>query len=133
MSWEAKLQNADVGKLILRLTLGVLILFHGVSKLMHGVEPIQNMLSGHGLPGFLAFGVFLGEVVGPLLVIAGYQLRVGAILIIINMLFAIGLAHMGEIFALNQHGGWKIELQAFYLFTAVAVLFLGPGKYAFRK
>jgi putative oxidoreductase len=133
MSWESKLQNADAGKLVLRLTLGILMLFHGVAKLVHGVGGIQNMLAGQGLPEFLAFGVFLGEVVGPLLVIAGYQLRIGALLIIINMLFAIGLAHMGEIFALSSHGGWKIELQAFYLFTAVAVLFLGPGKYAFRK
>lgn len=133
MSRESKLQNADVGKLILRLTLGILILFHGVSKLVHGVGSIQSMLAGQGLPEFLAFGVFLGEVVGPLLVITGYQLRVGAMLIIINMLFAIGLAHRNEILALSSHGGWKIELQAFYLFTAAAVLMLGPGRFVVRK
>ena len=133
MSWEHKMQNADAGKLILRLTLGILILFHGVAKMSGGVGGIQGMLSGAGLPEFLAYGVFLGEVVAPLLVIAGYQLRIGAALIIINMLFAIGLAHMNEIFALNQHGGWKIELQAFFLFNAVALLFLGPGKYVVKK
>lgn len=127
------MQNADMGKLVLRLTLGILIFLHGINKLVHGIDGIQGMLASHGLPEFLAFGVFLGEVVGPLLVIAGYQLRVGAGLIIINMLFAIGLAHSNEIFALGSHGGWKIELQAFYLFTAVAVLLLGPGKYAFTK
>ncbi len=133
MSPEEKMQNADAGKLILRLTLGVLMLFHGVAKLSGGVGGIQGMVSSAGLPELLAYGVFLGEVVGPLLVIAGYQLRIGAGLIIINMLFAIGLAHMNEIFALNQHGGWKIELQAFFLFNAVALLFLGPGKYVVKK
>ena len=127
------MQNADLGKLILRLTLGILMLFHGVSKLIHGVGGIQGMLAGHGLPEFLAFGVFLGEVVGPLLVIAGGQLRAGAALIMINMLFAIGLAHSDEIFQLNDHGAWQLELQGFYLFTAAAVFFLGPGKYAFNK
>lgn len=127
------MQNTDLGKLILRLTLGILMLFHGVGKLVHGVGGIQDMLASAGLPEFLAFGVFLGEVVAPLLVIVGYQLRVGAALIVINMLFAIGLGHAHEIFALSDHGGWKIELQAFYLFSAVAVFFLGPGKYALRK
>jgi putative oxidoreductase len=127
------MQNADLGKLVLRLTLGVLMLFHGVNKLVNGVGGIQGMLAGHGLPEFLAFGVFLGEIVGPLLVIVGYQLRLGAALIVINMLFAIFLAHSGEIFALSSHGGWMIELQAFYLFTAVAVFLLGPGKYSFYK
>lgn len=127
------MQNADLGKLILRLTLGILILFHGVNKLIHGIDGLQGMLASHGLPEFLAFGVYLGEVVGPLLVIAGWQLRAGAVLIVLNMLFAIGLAHSNEIFALSSHGGWKLELQGFYLFTAVAVFFLGPGKYAFNK
>lgn len=127
------MQNADLGKLVLRLTLGILILFHGINKLVHGIDGIQGMLASHGLPEFLAFGVFLGEVVGPLLVIAGYRVQVGAALIGINMLFAIGLAHSNEIFQLNAHGGWQLELQGFYLFTAVAVFLLGPGKYAFNK
>jgi putative oxidoreductase len=31
------LDNADLGKLIVRLTLGGLLLFHGIAKLFHGV------------------------------------------------------------------------------------------------
>lgn len=127
------MQNADLGKLVIRVTLGILMLFHGAGKLIGGVGGIQGMLASAGLPEFLAFGVFLGEVVAPLLVIVGWQMRVGAALIIINMLFAIGLAHPHEIFALNDHGAWAIELQAFFLFNAVALLFLGPGKYSFYK
>jgi putative oxidoreductase len=133
MDWGKNMQNDDLGKLILRLTLGILMLFHGVAKMSAGVGGIQGMLSSAGLPELLAYGVFLGEVVGPLLVMAGYQLRIGAGLIIINMLFAIGLGHMDEILALTSHGGWKIELQAFFLFNAVALLFLGPGRYVLKK
>ena len=127
------MNNPDLGKLILRVALAVMMLFHGVAKLQHGVAGIGNMLEAHHLPAFFAYGVFIGELVAPLMVLAGYHLRVGAILIVVNMLFAIGLAHSGEIFSLGKHGGWAIELQAFFLFTAVALIFLGPGKYGMNR
>lgn len=117
----------DIGKLILRLTLGILILLHGIDKLMHGVGPIQGMVTGAGLPAFFAYGVYLGEVLGPVLLILGFYARIGAVLIALNMIVAIGLAHSGEIFALNIHGAWAIELQGMFLFTAVALAIMGPG------
>ncbi len=120
----------DIGRLILRLVLGITVLLHGVSKLTGGVAGISGMLQGAGLPGFLAYGVYVGEVIAPLLVILGFYSRIGAWIIVINMLFAIGLAHMGEVLALNSSGGWAIELQAMFLFTAVALALLGPGRYA---
>lgn len=127
------MNNPDLGKLILRLSLGAMLLLHGLDKLLHGVAGISGMLQSHGLPGFFAYGVYLGEIVGPLMVLIGYQMRVGAVLIVVNMLFAIALAHGDEIFALSRHGGWAIELQAFYLFTALSLMFLGPGRYAWKK
>lgn len=127
------MNNPDIGKLILRVALGVMMLFHGIAKLNHGVGGIVGMLESHGLPGFFAYGVFIGEILAPLMVLVGYQVRVGAILIMVNMLFAIGLAHGNEIFALSRHGGWAIELQMFYLLTALALVFLGPGKYGMQR
>ncbi len=123
----------DVGKLVLRLTLGLLILFHGIAKLAHGVGPIQGMIEGLGLPSALAYGVYLGEVVGPILLIVGWYARAGAALIVINMLFAVLLAHTGDILALTEHGGWALELQGFYLFTAVALLLTGPGRLSVNR
>ena len=61
----------DTGKLILRLTLGILILLHGIFKLRHGIDGIQGMVAGMGMPAFVAYGVFAGEVLGPLLLIVG--------------------------------------------------------------
>ena len=52
---------------------------------------------------------------------------------VVNMLFAIGLAHMKDIFLLTKTGGWAIELQAFFLFTALAVALIGPGRYAINR
>ena len=127
------MQNADVGKLVLRLALGIMILLHGIYKLQHGVSGISGMLQGVGLPGFLAYGVFIGEVIAPIMVIIGYQTRIGAAIIVGNMLVAIALAHMGQLFALGGNGGWAIELQGMFLFTAVALCFMGAGRYAMKN
>ncbi len=127
------LENADLGKLIIRLTLGGLMLFHGVSKLFHGVGFIEGQLASHGLPTFFAYGVFVGELIAPLMIILGYQTRIGAILIIFNMLVAIALVHAGELLSLSSSGGWALELQGFFLFSAVAVVFLGPGRYKLKN
>lgn len=122
------------GKLVLRLTVGVLILFHGISKLMHGgsIGFITTALAGYGLPGFIAYGVFVGEVIAPLMLIAGVFARLGGLLIVINMLFALGLMHLGQLFSVGQHGGYQLELQMFYLFGGLAVFFLGSGRFAYK-
>ncbi|HET6603163.1 MAG TPA: DoxX family protein [Xanthomonadaceae bacterium] len=118
----------DIGKLILRLTLGILILLHGIAKLRGGIDGIQGMLEGAGLPGFFAYAVYLGEVLGPLLLIVGFYARIGAALIALNMIVAIALAHAGEVMLLGPNGGWAIELQAMFLFTAIALVLTGPGR-----
>lgn len=120
----------DVGKLILRLALGICVLLHGIAKLTGGVSGISGMLSGAGLPGVLAYGVYVGEVIAPLLIILGLYSRIGAWIVVINMIFAIALAHMGELFSLNSSGGWAIELQIMFLFSAVAIALIGPGRFA---
>ncbi|MHB1368587.1 MAG: DoxX family protein [Pseudomonadaceae bacterium] len=120
----------DTGKLVLRLALGVLMLLHGMSKLVNGVDGIVGMVTGLGLPAAIAYGVYLGEVIGPLLVIVGLYTRAGALLIAGNMLFALLLAHRAELFTLAPTGGWALELQAMFLFGAVAVLLLGAGRFS---
>jgi putative oxidoreductase len=121
--------NDDVGKLVLRLALGVLILMHGIAKLTGGIGFITDTVTGAGLPAFLAYAVYVGEVVAPLLLIVGWYSRIGAAVIAVNMLFAIGLVHRAEIFTLNESGGWALELQGMFLFTAVALALMGPGRY----
>jgi putative oxidoreductase len=123
----------DAGKLILRVSLGVLILFHGIDKIVHGIGPIQGMVTGMGLPAVVAYGVYLGEVLGPVLLVPGFYARIGAGLIAINMVFAILLAHSGDLLSLSPHGGWRLELQGMYLSTALALAFLGPGRYSINQ
>lgn len=123
----------DTGKLVLRLTLGLLVLLHGIAKLQGGVGGIEGMLQSHGLPGFLAWGALLGEVLGPLLLIVGFHARIGAALIAVNMLVAFGLAHMGQLGQLNAQGGWALELQGMFLFSAIAAMLLGPGRFSINQ
>ncbi|MFZ5755319.1 MAG: DoxX family protein [Pseudomonadota bacterium] len=127
------LNQPDIAKLVLRLTLGILMLFHGVAKLTHGIGFIEGMVTSHGLPAFLAWGVYIGEIVAPLMLIAGVQVRIAALIVAANMVVAIVLVHMGDIFAMTDHGGWRLELQGMYLFTALALVLLGGGRYGVQK
>ncbi|NTU59690.1 MAG: DoxX family protein [Deltaproteobacteria bacterium] len=123
----------DAGKLVLRLVLGGLMLFHGTHKLLHGIAPIVGMVTSHGLPALFAYGVLVGEVVAPILILAGYYARLGGLLVVVNMVVAVLLAHAGQLFALAPSGGWQLELQAFYLFSGLLVFLFGAGRYSLRS
>jgi putative oxidoreductase len=126
--------NESTGKLILRVVLGVLILLHGIAKLRGGIGWLDGALEAAGLPIFFKYGVYIGEVLAPLAVIAGWYSRIGAWLIAVNMLFALGLAHGAELFAIDpQSGGLVIEKQYMYFFSAIALALIGPGRYAFNQ
>lgn len=122
------LANDALGKLVLRVAVGAIVLLHGIAKLRNGVGFIEGVATQHGLPSFIAYGAYLGEVLGPALMIAGFYARIGALLVAGNMVFAIALVHMGQLGQLNDQGGWMIELQALMLFGAIAAMLLGPGK-----
>jgi len=124
------IRSDDTGKLVLRVALGLMILLHGVAKLQGGVSGIAGMLQGHGLPGALAYLVYVGEVLAPVLMIAGIYTRAAGWIVAINMLFAFFLVHGSQLFSLNKQGGWSLELQGMFLFAAIAVAFMGAGRFS---
>lgn len=126
---------SDLGKLILRVSLGVLMLLHGLHKMEPGgLAGIQGMLANFNLPAFIAYGIVIGEVVAPILLIIGLFTRASALVLAGTMFVAVLMVHSGDLFALNpKTGGWAPESAGFYLFAAIAVMFLGSGRFAIKK
>src|SRR5690606_38582808 len=73
----------DLGKLTLRLTIGILLLFPGIAKLTGGSGGIESMVVAKGLPGCIAWGAYIGDLIAPILLINGTYARLGALLIVI--------------------------------------------------
>ena len=123
----------NIGKLILRMMLGSLMLFHGIYKLQHGIGFIKGLVAAQGVPEMLAYGVYVGEIIAPILLILGWRSRIWAGVIALNMLVVIYLTQLGAFLKLGAHGAWSVEVQMFYLWTAVAIALLGSGKFAIKE
>jgi putative oxidoreductase len=123
--------GGDLGKLLLRITVAGLMIGHGIHKIQNGIGGIESMLDGKGLPTFLAYGVYVGEVLAPLLLIVGLKTRLAALALAINMGMAIYLAHWDDLFKLSERtGAPALELQLFYLLAALSIMLIGPGRMA---
>jgi putative oxidoreductase len=118
----------DIGKLILRITVAGLMLFHGIAKLIHGIAFISGDMTRIHLPVIFAYLVYVGEVAAPLFLLVGLWTRIAATLVIIDLVVAVLLSRLPAFFSLSRSGGWSLELEAFFLFAALAIAFLGPGR-----
>lgn len=123
-------QSPDIGKLILRLSVGIMMLFHGFDKVINGISGVRFLTTNAGFPEFFAYGVFIGELVFPMFIILGLYSRLAALGLSFNMLAAILLAHGTSIFELGKHGAPVIELPFLYLIMSVVIFLTGPGKFA---
>lgn len=124
----------DWGKLLLRVAVGGLLLFHGIFKVKNGVAWMADPLAAVGLPAFLGYGTYIAEVVAPILVLTGKFTRLAGIVMAFDMLMAILLVLRDRVFSINpQGGGLAIELEMFFLLGSVAIVFLGSGRYAVSK
>jgi putative oxidoreductase len=123
----------EIGKLVLRVAVGALLLLHGLAKIRHGVGSIVASVAVHGVPGALGYLVFVGEVLAPILLLLGQLTRPAAVAIAINMAVAIALMHTGDLWHLGRGGGYALELQALYLFGALSVALFGAGRYSVSR
>ncbi|MFP1808990.1 DoxX family protein [Lonsdalea quercina] len=123
-------ERPDFGKLVLRVSFGAMMLFHGVHKLIAGIDGIQSMVMAHGLPGIVGYGVYVGEVIAPVLMILGILTRPSALIFTLTMLAAYGLTDLNAALTLDKTGAWGIESMAVYFFAGLAILMLGGGRYS---
>ncbi|VTP65947.1 DoxX [Leclercia adecarboxylata] len=61
------------------------MLFHGLHKAIDGVGGHCRHAGGEGLPGFIAYGVLVGEVIAPILIILGILTRPAALVLAFTM------------------------------------------------
>jgi len=132
--------NDDLGKLVVRLTVGILIVFHGLA-LATGDMGIPNNLVRWGLPAGLMWLGFLIEFGGGLMMILGVYARLGGFFLGLFMVVALIMAHVGlmgsqnHLFMVannpagNHWDHYFLETQMFYLLGGFAVALLGAGKY----
>ena len=130
MVTENRPLTEEVSRLLLRFAIGGLMLFHGVNKIRHGVDYMFPLLEAKGLPAFIAYGSYFGEVVAPLLVLAGVLTRLASLVVAGTMVMAVYLSLSSQVFALNKYGGWAVELNAFFFLGALTLVLLGPGRFS---
>ncbi|QTF07658.1 DoxX family protein [Brenneria izadpanahii] len=119
----------DFGKLLLRLSFSILMLFHGWHKVHGGIGGVESMLTAAGIPAFVGYGVYIGEVITPVLMILGIFTRPAALIFSLTMVAATYLS-TPNLFLLTKTGAWIAEPAAVFFFAGLAIAFLGSGKYS---
>jgi len=119
-----------IGLLLLRVSIASTMLIYGISKLSFGIAYIKNLLEQYDLPTFLGYGVFVGEIIAPILIIIGFRTKLAGLVFAINCFVAIIMDSLLDILSLNEHGDWSIGLIFIYMMFGIAMYFVGAGKYA---
>ena len=123
----------DLGRLTLRLAIGGMMLLHGLNKLSHGVTGIANKLAARGVPTFVSLGVYVGEVLAPMLLLIGIATRPSGAVLAFNMVIAIWMSHMADITRRAATGGWGIEVPMLYMLGGIAIACLGAGRFSLSR
>jgi putative oxidoreductase len=125
------LQTGGLSALILRLTLGFVILPHGYQKITNFDNVLFHLQHDYKVPGFLAVIVILVEFIAPLLLILGLFGRVMAGLLILLMVGAVIMGgHLEHGFFMNWFGNQKgegFEYHILALGIGIAIVILGSG------
>lgn len=110
-------QKFEITTLILRIVLGITFFVHGLDKFQGGIENIVGWFASIGLPGFLAYGVALIELVGGILLIIGLASRVVSGLLAVVMIGAILKVQIAAGFL----GGYELDLALLTMAVAIAI------------
>lgn len=125
-------QNLNYGATITRLSLGVILLAHGLLKVFVFTIPgTVGFFESLGLPAIIAYLTIFGEVAGGAALITGVYTRLTALLSV-PILLGATWAHAGNgwVFS-NEGGGW--EFPVLLVVMAIAVAVQGSGAFALKK
>ena len=133
-----KTDPQDLGSLIARITTGIIILPHGLQKLLglyggYGFSATLNFFTTIGIPKIIGFLIISGESIGAFLLIIGLVGRISALGLILIMLGAIFMVHMQYGLFMNwfgTQGGEGYEYALLVIGISIATLVNGSGKYS---
>ena len=125
----------DIGAFVARITLGVVMLPHGLQKLLGlfggaGFSGTVEFFVSSGIPAFVAILIIIGESFGSIGLIAGFLSRLAALGITVIMLGAIVTVHLQNGFFMNWGGtaaGEGFEFHLLAVGLGLIVLIKGGG------
>jgi putative oxidoreductase len=120
--------NPDLALLILRVMLGIIMIYHGWPKVTNLGGTIEGM-AGMGIPAPAVAAIFatMAEVVGGLLMLLGAFTDIAGLMFAIDILGAITFVHAKNGFSVAKGGmEWPLLLVA----AALAIALAGPGRYS---
>ena len=120
---EQLLQYNDVGLILLRITIAVIFIYHGLPKL----SKAKAMSAMMGMPAGMIFMLGMVEAVASLGLVFGVYTQLSALILAIVMVGATGMKIMkwGVPFAAMDKTGWEFDFILF--FASLAILFSGGG------
>jgi putative oxidoreductase len=95
-----------------------------------GVDVMENILIANSIPyaKYVAYGVYLGEVVAPIFLIFHRYVKIASTIIVLNMSVAIFLVYRDALFSIGKDGAWSAEVPMIYLIMALTLVFLKEEK-----
>lgn len=125
-------QTAPYAALLLRVSLGVMFLAHGLllKVLTFTIPGTVGYFESIGYPGYFAYLVIAGEIGGGIALILGFYTRTIALLLL-PIIIGATLQHTGNGWLFSgKGGGW--EFPVFWTVTLLVQALLGDGAYAWR-
>jgi putative oxidoreductase len=126
-------RTAPYAALLLRLSLGILFLAHGLllKVFTFTISGTVGYFQSVGYPGFFAYLVIAGEIGGGLALLLGIRTRAISLLLLPIMIGAT-LQHVGNGWLFTgQNGGW--EFPVFWTVALLVQALLGDGAFARRR
>jgi putative oxidoreductase len=119
----------DYGPLLLRASLGLMLISHGFLKIFAiGIPFTMRFFESQGYAGYLVYPVLLAEMGGGLLLVLGVHTRWIALLLMPTLIGA-AKVHLGNGYPFSSlHGGW--EFPVYLILTDAVLIFTGGGAWA---
>ena len=117
------------GALVLRIALGTMWIAHALLKWwVFTIPGFAGWLTSQGLPAFMAWPVFLIELIGGFMLLLGVYGRYVSAALIPLMLVAAWTHSANGWLHTSEGGGWEYPI--FLVFASIAHVLIGDGRYA---